>query len=448
VASAQRAETRLRWITCPPSTLSRCAVWQRLVGAVVLIDGAADWCVRDDGASAPPRAILERVAAAAGPVLLRLPPDARWHAALGALRTARVELRAGTVGDRADAWRHAVRRTADALLDDDESLALADRFDLTPGSIARVVRRARDEGALDDAHRPADVARRLAESARADSCDALAGLAARAPTPHGWEDLVLPAPTMARLRDFAAAVRDRAIVLDRWGFGKRATRARRLPRYSLARRAVARRWGRASSRAARTRSLRDRPGTITSKYIGETEKQLKRCPLRETPVQLSSTRDALFGKRSEVKDAHDRYAASVAYLLQQLDVHDGIVILATNLSRNLDAAFSRRMRYVLEFPLPSEADRLRLWRGIFPHDAPLAPDVDLEFLAARFTLAGGDIRNVAIESAYLAAADTSGGDTIAMRHVIRAMACQMVKQGKTPSAGEFGPYVALIDRDG
>ena len=130
---------------------------------------------------------------------------------------------------------------------------------------------------------------------------------------------------------------------------------------------------------------------------------------------------------------------------QQLDIHNGPVVLATNLSRNLDAAFSRRMRYVVEFPLPGEADRLRLWRGIFPDEAPLATDVDLEFLASSFPLAGGDIQNVALDAAYLAAADRS---TIGMSHLVRAMARQVAKQGKTPSIGEFRHYVALLDRDG
>ena len=125
-------------------------------------------------------------------------------------------------------------------------------------------------------------------------------------------------------------------------------------------------------------------------------------------------------------------------------VPHGPVILATNLSKNLDAAFSRRMRYVIEFSLPGEADRLRLWRGIFPAEAPLAADVDLEFLASSFPLAGGDIRNVALEAAYLAAAETSD---IRMGHLVRAMARQVIKQGKTPSIGEFRHYIALLDRD-
>ena len=427
-------------------------LWQRLAGAVVLIDGADDWCTRDDGPRAPPRGIIDRLATAAGPVLLRMPPEARWHAALGALRTARIDMRVGSVDDRAAAWRDAVQRTSDRPLDDDESLILADRFDLAPGHIARVVRRAVDEGALDDARHSADVARRVAETARADSCDALAGLATRAPTPNGWHDLVLPAATMARLRDFANAVRDRAIVLDKWGFGRRTASSRGITALF----AGASGTGKTMAAGVVARELGldlfvIDLSTVVSKYIGETEKQLQkvfRAARDAGAILFFDEADALFGKRSEVKDAHDRYAnVEVAYLLQQLDIHDSPVVLATNLARNLDAAFSRRMRYVLEFPIPAPADRLRLWHGIFPREAPLGEDVDLEFLASRFHLAGGDIRNVAIESAYLAAAEGGHPATIAMRHVIRAMARQVVKQGRPPSAAEFGAYVALIDGD-
>ena len=428
-------------------------IWQRLAGAVVLIDGAEEWCPGDDGPHAPPSGVLDRLAAATGPVLFRVAPETRWHGPLRTLHAARVSLGGGSVADRAGAWRREINRAAAAAISDADALALADRFDLTQGHVARVVRRAADEGALDDASGSGEVARRVAEAARADSCEALAGLAARAPTPHGWDDLVLPAPTMARLRDFASAVRDRAIVLDAWGFGRRAARSRGITALF----AGASGTGKTMAAGVVAQELGldlvvIDLSTIVSKYIGETEKQLQkvfRAARDPGAILFFDEADALFGKRSEVKDAHDRYAnIEVAYLLQQLDVHDGIVILATNLSRNLDAAFSRRMRYVLEFPLPAEADRLRLWRGIFPKEAPLAPDVDLEFLAARFHLAGGDIRNVALEGAYLAAADGERSDAIAMRHVIRAMARQIAKQGKTPSAAEFGPYVGLIDRDG
>jgi hypothetical protein len=438
--------------------VSAALLWQRLAHAVVLIDGADSWFSRGDAPAAPPRALLERLANARGPVLLRLEKGACWHAALGVLRMTHVEVADASVTERSRAWRAAVAREAPrARLAEADALALADRFNLGLGRISRIVRRAADEGALDDAPdmlaSSSATASRLSEAARGESRDELGALAVRAPTPHLWDDLVLPAPTMARLRDFAAAIRDRAVVLDRWGFSRRATRARGISALFAGASGTGKTM--AASVIARELALDlfvIDLSAVVSKYIGETEKNLDkvfRAARDAGTILFFDEADALFGKRSEVKDAHDRYAnVEVAYLLQQLDAHDGIVVLATNLSRNLDAAFSRRMRYVIEFPLPGDADRLRLWRGIFPAEAPLDADVDLAFLAASFPLAGGDIRNVALEAAYLAAADGADrGGTIAMRHLVRAMARQMTKQGKTPSAAEFRQFVGLLDRD-
>src|SRR5581483_672071 len=141
---------------------------------------------------------------------------------------------------------------------------------------------------------------------------------------------------------------------------------------------------------------------VVSKYVGETEKNLDRVFAEaetSNAILFFDEADALFGKRSEVKDAHDRYAnIEVSYLLQKLEEHDGAVILASNLSKNIDDAFARRMHYVVDFPLPDESLRLRLWQGMFAPEAPLSTDVDFPFLAKQFPIAGGDIRNVALDA--------------------------------------------------
>jgi SpoVK/Ycf46/Vps4 family AAA+-type ATPase len=148
------------------------------------------------------------------------------------------------------------------------------------------------------------------------------------------------------------------------------------------------------------------------------------------------------GKRSEVKDAHDRYAnIEVAYLLQKLEEHEGIVILATNLKRNIDDAFGRRMQYVIDFPRPDEAERARIWRGMFPARSPLAADVDFEFLSKQFDFAGGDIRNIALDAAFLA---VQNGGEIGMKCVVEALARQLAKQGKAATASEFRQYQRLL----
>jgi SpoVK/Ycf46/Vps4 family AAA+-type ATPase len=183
---------------------------------------------------------------------------------------------------------------------------------------------------------------------------------------------------------------------------------------------------------------------VVSKYIGETEKNLDRifrAAQSSSAMLFFDEADALFGKRSEVKDAHDRYAnVEIAYLLQKIEEHRGPVILATNLSRNIDEAFSRRLHYVVEFPMPNETYREKLWRHIFPSEAPVSTDVDFQFLAKQFAITGGDIRNVALTASFMAA---QNGHVITMEYLIRAVARQMVKSGRVPSAADFKQYHAF-----
>ena len=184
---------------------------------------------------------------------------------------------------------------------------------------------------------------------------------------------------------------------------------------------------------------------VVSKYIGETEKQLNLIfheAQTSNAVLLFDEADALFGKRSEVKDAHDRYAnVEVAYLLQKMEEYEGIVILATNLRRNMDDAFTRRMHHIIEFPLPDAEHRERIWKGIIPERAPVAGDIDFGFLARQFELSGGNIRNIALASAFLAAEE---GTSIRMEHCIVATALEMQKIGRLPSRSEFRDYYDLI----
>ena len=184
---------------------------------------------------------------------------------------------------------------------------------------------------------------------------------------------------------------------------------------------------------------------IVSKYIGETEKNLDRifrAAHCSNAILFFDEADALFGKRSEVKDAHDRYAnIEVAYLLQKIDEHDGAVILATNLSKNIDEAFARRMHYVVRFPFPDTADRERLWRGIFPAQAPLDQNIDFEFVALQFSFVGGDIKNIALDTAFGAASD---GGVITMARLLRAVAQHLIKQGRSPTVADFRQYYDLL----
>jgi SpoVK/Ycf46/Vps4 family AAA+-type ATPase len=177
--------------------------------------------------------------------------------------------------------------------------------------------------------------------------------------------------------------------------------------------------------------------SVVSKYIGETEKNLERiftaAPLANACL-LFDEADAIFGKRSAVHDAHDRYAnMEISYLLQRMEDYDGLAILTTNLRDHLDEAFIRRLQFVVEFPLPDESDRLRIWHGRIPRDAPRDAAIDFEYLARAFALAGGNISNITLAAAFLAAADDA---PIGMAHLLSAVRSEYAKMGKVmPTKG-------------
>ena len=185
--------------------------------------------------------------------------------------------------------------------------------------------------------------------------------------------------------------------------------------------------------------------SVVDKYIGETEKNLERIfsgAQGLNGVLFFDEADALFGKRSAVSDGHDRYAnIEVAYLLQRMEQFDGISVLATNLTANLDDAFARRIDVRVVFPQPDAPERRRLWARHLPPSLPVTDDVDLDFLAGAFRLAGGDIRNVTLAAAFEAA---SRDESVGMAHLVRATAREYRKLGRLCTEEDFGPYMDVI----
>lgn len=346
--------------------------------------------------------------------------------------------------ERAAAWREIL-----ALDGRDEEheplvLALSDRFGFGLERIASAARAAREAARLAGLAKPS--AEELFAAARAVSAEESGGTTRTIASAFGWEDLVLPVSVKDRLAELVDAIEKRALVLDAWGFGPRVGGGRGVNVVFAGPSGTGKTM--AASIVARTLRLdlyRLELGTVVSKYIGETEKNLDRAfeaARRANAVLFIDEADALFGKRSEVKDAHDRYAnIETAYLLQKMDGHDGIVVLATNLANNIDEAFSRRMHYVIEFPMPDAASREALWRGLLPASAPLAADLDLPFLARQFPFSGGDIRNVVLDAAYASARDMT---PIGMRQVLASVARQYTKRGTVPTAMEFREYYGLL----
>jgi SpoVK/Ycf46/Vps4 family AAA+-type ATPase len=184
--------------------------------------------------------------------------------------------------------------------------------------------------------------------------------------------------------------------------------------------------------------------SVVNKYIGETEKNLERLfseAQESDAILFFDEADALFGKRSGVSDAHDRYAnIETAYLLQRTEEYNGLVMLASNLPKNMDDAFMRRIHFTVNFPAPEEPERLEIWRRSFPVEAPLADDLDLHFLARKLKITGGNIRNIILAAAFLAAEEK---ERIAMRHLIRAAGYEFQKMGKMLLENDFGPYLEL-----
>ncbi|MGA5440326.1 AAA family ATPase [Streptomyces griseoincarnatus] len=279
---------------------------------------------------------------------------------------------------------------------------------------------------------------------RAQNGAGLDRLARRVEPGVGWDDLVLPPTTHRRLRELALRARHREQVLGQWGMRPGGGRGRGV----IALFAGESGTGKTMSAEVVAADLGMDLyvvdlSTVVDKYIGETEKNLERIFTEASAVNavlLFDEADAIFGKRSEVKDAHDRHAnIESAYLLQRMESFDGIAVLTTNLRANLDEAFTRRLDVVADFPVPDAGHRLALWDRCLGNLLPRADDLDLAFCADRFELAGGSIRACAVTAAYLAA---ESGAPLTMRQVVTAVAQEYRKLGRLVLDSEFGPYTA------
>lgn len=271
--------------------------------------------------------------------------------------------------------------------------------------------------------------------------------ASRIDSPLHWDDLILPADRKRQLREICDFVRHKHRVFYHWGFDRRVSSGRGLNILFSGPSGT----GKTMAAGIMAKEIgadlyRIDLSLVVSKYIGETEKNLSRIfdfAMRGNIILFFDEADALFGKRTEIKDSHDRYAnIEINYLLQKMEEHEGMVILATNLSKNMDQAFLRRMHFTVEFPFPEEQYRLEIWRRIYPGETPLSDDIDFAFLAERLQIAGGNIRNIALNSAAYAAAE---GSPVSMKHVVRAAAREYQKMGRLCTRAEFGDYFSYVE---
>ncbi len=252
-----------------------------------------------------------------------------------------------------------------------------------------------------------------------------------------WADLVLPEPQERSLREIAANVRRRFTVHETWGFARKSSRGLSITAlFSGASGTGKTMAAEVLAHELRLDLLRIDLSRVVSKYIGETEKNLRRVfdvAEHGGAILFFDEADALFGKRSEVKDSHDRYAnIEISYLLQRMEEYSGLAILATNMKDALDSAFLRRIRFVVYFPFPDASQRAEIWRRVFPTETPV-DKLDFARLAT-LSIAGGNIRNVALHAAFLAA---DAGQPVRMQHIAHAAESEFAKMGRSLSPSEI-----------
>jgi hypothetical protein len=426
-----------------PSAVVRLARREALLAGSGLVLGPVEALAERSGAGGPaPGAVAAALGgllgAPGGPVALH--GRGAWEPGWSHQVPLLVEADAHPPRARAAMWR---AQLAPSEAADELTAELAGQFLLSCTGVTRAVESARLQAALDGGVLGAA---HLRGGARAQNGAGLERLARRIVPAVSWPDLVLAPVTRDGLADLAARARGRARVLDEWGMRPGGGRGRGITALLAG-----------DSGTGKTMSAEVVAGdlgldlytvnlaTVVDKYVGETEKNLERIFTEADGVNavlLFDEADAIFGKRSEVKDANDRYAnIEVAYLLQRMETFDGIALLATNLAANVDEAFARRLDLVIDFPNPDPDLRRQLWERALAPAVPRSDDIDLDFLAGAFELSGGNIRSIAVTAAY-AAADKD--EPVGMIGLVAAVAREYRKLGRLVVAGEFGPYFERV----
>ncbi|MGH7516503.1 MAG: ATP-binding protein [Gemmatimonadales bacterium] len=363
----------------------------------------------------------------------------RWHLERHAIHVA---VPKPDLAAQRSLWIESLEAVSQSL--DGRIEGIVQQFDLGPQAIPQAVSaaisKARQRSTGDGTLAAAD----LWNACREQVASRLGDLAQRLDPCYTWDDIVLPDDALRQLREIADQVAARPQVYETWGFGARLPRGRGISALFSGP------SGTGKTMAAEILAghlqldvYRIDLAGVVSKYIGETEKNLRNvfdASEQSGAILLFDEADALFGKRSEVKDSHDRYAnIEVNYLLQRMEDYRGLAILCTNRRSALDRAFLRRLRFLVEFPFPDSEHRRLIWRKVFPPGAPLA-SLDLDALS-RLEIAGGNIRNIALNAAFLAAGQ---GTSIAMAHVLHAARREYAKIDKLLTEAEFGPHYRLM----
>jgi len=388
-----------------------------------------DACLKDD---APPVAFIEAICAHPLPVIIS---GEKWWQPRQIKRERHMQWFAFPLPSSSHRARVLAHFLGEA--DDNEAIRrLAGQFRLTAGQLRDLVDTATDtaqqNGRLLE---PTD----LFAAARAHSSSRLSTLASKITPRYGWDDLVLSDDQIGLLREMVDSIRNRPLVLEAWGVGKKLAASAGITALFYGPPGTGKTMGAEVIASELGLDLyKIDLSTMVSKYIGETEKNLEKIFTEaesSNAILFFDEADAIFGKRSEVKESHDRYAnIQISYLLQRMEDFDGVTILATNLKANLDEAFTRRLQFAISYPFPKVIDRLRIWQSLMPDSIPADNNLDLERMAEQFELAGGNIRNIIIGAAYLAA---SNGQLLKKEHLLHGARRELQKMGRLVKDRDF-----------
>ncbi len=437
VAAAAAALLGLRAAALPAERLPGSAaeldsllrLWEReavLSGFGVLLVEVDDALPGESEAGRGRDAALARLCErAGGPVMLREREPRRITSRPSLV----LDVPAPTAAEQRALWREAL---GEAAPDEATLAAAAAAFNLRPASIRAVAAELREQASSP----PGDTGAIMWSLCRRRLRGALDGLAQRIDSTQHWDDLILPEAQKATLRAITAQLRQRATVHEDWGFAEKSKRGLGLSALFHGPSGT----GKTMAAEILANELKldlyhIDLSRIVSKYIGETEKNLRQvfdAAEENGAILLFDEADSMFGARSEVKDSHDRYAnIEVSYLLQRMEAYRGLAILTTNMRAALDPAFLRRIRFSVAFPFPDAAQRAAIWAGVFPRGAP-TQGLDPARLA-RLRLAGGNIRNIALNAAFLAA---DSGAPVGMAHLRTAALAEYEKLDRRPAQTE------------
>jgi len=346
--------------------------------------------------------------------------------------------------ERKDLWEHFAR--AHDFAGKTDWAVVSNKFNFTPGQIENAVITAKNLSSWDKDSPGELTTENLYTACYGQVHHHLERKATPIKAKYGWEDLILPPEQKQQLQNACNQVKYRNTVYGDWGFHNKLAYGKGLSILFSGPPGTGKTMGaQVLARELMLEIYKIDLSQVISKYIGETEKNLKEIfdeAKYSNAILFFDETDALFGKRSEVKDAHDKYAnIEVAFLLQKMEEYDGITVLATNYMKNIDEAFLRRIQFIIYFPFPDVQHREKLWRGIFPQETPLATDIDYRYLAKKFEVTGGNIKNMAVYAAFLAA---EREHPVGMAEIITAARFEMKKTGKVLVAEEFPEYTDIF----